>query len=155
MIETSETTIDERAVMVTQLPGREGFKLKLKLGRTFGPAIGEIIAGLDSNEESKKEKKSSKKITDFSTDDFDLGSISNAIRSLFEKTDEDKMLSIIMRILACTRLDNKEITDAVFDTEFAGDFGLMYKIVGYTLQVNYTTLFGKGGIGQFLRNLTS
>jgi len=143
MLKTKEQKIDGTVVLVTQYPARRGFKLQLKLIHLFGPSIGEILGGI----------KKGVKVDNISKTDVDLSKLGPAIGMLFDKIDEDEMIDLLLTILESTRLDSKEITAEIFDTEFAGEYGKLFTIVGFVLQFNFKSLFGKGGIGKIMAKL--
>jgi len=132
MIETKEKKIDDRAVMVTQFPGRRALFFKTRLLKLVGPSVTQLFTGkgLDAS-------------LDFST-------MSKALDKLSENLKEDEYVKFVLDLLQCTRLDGQEITDMVFDSEFAGNLLLMYKILWFTLEVNYGSFFGQSGIGKIL-----
>ena len=132
MIDTKEKTIDEHNVMVTQFPGRRALLFKTRLIKLIGPSVAQMFTGksLDAN-------------VDFSV-------ISKALDKLAENLKEDEYVKFVLDLLQCTRLDGKEISESVFDNEFAGNLLLMYKVLWFTLEVNYGSFFGQGGIGKIL-----
>jgi hypothetical protein len=132
-IETKERTIDGRKVMVTQFPARKGLQYLTRLTKLVGPALGSLAkgfsptAGIDST--------------------LAKISIDVAITALVERLDENETVDLVLLLLAFTRLDGKEIGEEMFDIEFAGNYLLMSKILGFVLEVNYASFFGEGGIG--------
>jgi len=131
-IETKEKTIDNHVIMVTQFPGRRALFFKTRLIKLVGPSIAQMFTGkgLDAT-------------TDFTT-------ISRALDKLAENLNEDDYVKFILDLLQCTRFDGQEIKEGVFDIEFAGNLLLMYKVLWFTLEVNYGSFFGQGGIGKIL-----
>ena len=132
MIKTEETTIDGVKVTVTQFPARLGLKIKVKLMKLAAPAIatatGALKGGLDAE-----------------IDSVVLGA---AVKELVSNLDQDVIVDfIITELLQSTRLNDKELTEEVFDMEFSGNYSLLYKVIGYVLKVNYSDFFGKSGIG--------
>lgn len=140
-IETEEKTIDGRQVMVTQFPGRRALTFKTRLLKLLGPSIAQMFSGVKTDKSNILDS------------DFDLSIISKACEKLSETLDEDEFVKFVLELLQCTRLDGKEINDAVFDIEFAGNLVLMYKVLWFTLEVNYGSFFGVGGIGKILSKI--
>jgi len=143
-IETRKKTIDNVEIAVTHLPARTAMRLKIKLVKLLSPSIGQIFGGL-----GKVSKNTS--LLDL---EIDMSLVSTAIEKLSERLDEQEFENLIFEILACTRLDGREIDTGCFDTEFAGNLNLMYKIIWFTLEVNYGSFFGANGIGMNLKGLT-
>jgi len=135
MIETKEKAIDEHNVMVTQFPGRRALMFKTRLIKLLGPSIAQLFTekGVDA--------------------EVDFSAISKALDKLAENLNENEYVKFVLDLLQCTRFDGKEIGENVFDTEFAGNLLLMYKVLWFTLEVNYGSFFGEGGIGKILSKL--
>lgn len=134
MIETKEKTIDGRSVMVTQFPGRRALFFKTRLIKLLGPSISQVFTSKNLKE-------------------LDLSILSSAFEKLSESLDEDSFVRFVLDLLQCTRLDGQEIKDNVFDVEFAGNLLFMYKILWFTLEANYGSFFGEGGIGKILSKI--
>ena len=132
MIDTKEKIIDEHNVMVTQFPGRRALFFKTRLIKLVGPSVAQLFTGksLDIN--------------------MDFSIVAKALDKLAENLKEDEYVKFVLDLLQCTRLDEKEINDSTFDNEFAGNLLLMYKVLWFTLEVNYGSFFGQGGIGKIL-----
>jgi hypothetical protein len=135
MIETKEKEIDGRMIMVTQFPGRRALSHKTRLIKLLGPAVAQLFTE-DKIDLTK-----------------DISSLSKVIDKLSSTLDENDFVRFVLDLLKCTRLDGKEITEAVFDDEFSGDLLLMYKILWYTLEVNYGNFFAHSGIGKILSTM--
>jgi hypothetical protein len=60
-----------------------------------------------------------------------------------------------LELLQLTRIDGKEINEAVFDSEFAGNLFFMYKVIFFVIEVNYKDFFDKSGIGKILTQTQS
>jgi hypothetical protein len=133
MIDTKEKTIDGRNVMVVQFPGRRALFFKTRLLKLIGPAIAQMFTGKNPLET-----------------EVDFSVVSKALDKLSERLNEDEFVKFVLDLLQCTRLDGKEISGAVFDEEFAGNLLLMYKVLWFTLEVNYGSFFGQSGIGKIL-----
>jgi hypothetical protein len=128
MIDTKEKSIDNHVIMVTQYPGRRAFTYKARLVKLLGPSIARI----------------------FSNGQSDIEVMTEALDTLVARIEPDALTLFILELLCGTRIDGKEITGEVFDNEFSGNMLLMYKILIYTLEVNYGGFFGEGGIGKIL-----
>jgi hypothetical protein len=147
MIESKEKEINGKKVIVGEFPGRYCFKMQAKLVRLFGPVLGELLSGF-------KGKGDIKNLSDALSSDFDLNKISDAIRVLFEKLDEDSAQVLIFELLKTTKVDGEDAwNEAVFDRIFSGNLVTLYKIVGFVLEVNFSSFFGEGGIGKAIQGV--
>lgn len=141
MLKSREKTIDGRQIYVHQFPGIEGFKIKTKLIKLIGPALGELTNG------------ATKDIDSFLDADLSSGFVSRAINVLCDKLDENDTFEFILRMLhsSGTRVDGREMDKDAFNEIFAGNFTLLYKIIGILIEENYGNFFGEGGIGNKLK----
>lgn len=135
-IETRKKTIDGHEYTVTSFGGTEGVRIKAVLMRSIGPAIFSIMT-------SSKEGK-------FSEAEVDP----RVFTYLFNNLDENQYINFILRLLKNTRRDDVEMTREIFDAEFAGEYGTLYKVLLFVLEVNYKkSFFGEGGIGSLLSEI--
>ena len=141
-LEKKECDIDGLKITVTQFPARTGFKMQAKLAKIFGPALGELVSGVKG--------KTGKGLTEA---EIDLSKFSGAVRTLFEKIDEESALVLIFELLQFTRINGEEVTEEIFDDTFPGKYATLYKILYFVVEVNYGSFFGQGGIGKALRVL--
>lgn len=133
-IETKEKAIDGKRVTVTQLPARRALKLQTKLVKLLGSSVAALVSGSKGS----------------MTMELDPTTLAVAMEKLADHLDEEQFAQLVREVLQSTRVDNQELNDAVFDLLFAGNFLFMYKVIGFTLQVNYGDFFGEGGIGGLL-----
>jgi len=148
-----KTVIDGVTFQVAPFPPVEGFRLKAYLVRTLGPAIAEIIGGIDGS-----------KIK--SIGDMNLGgdSIVKGLNKLFEQLDEDNFEALIKRlmtnVIANWKEDGKQRSIA-FGTDyetamqlvFTGRLFSIYPLLLFVLKVNYPDFLSKWvkGIGQKMK----
>ncbi|MEE9374559.1 MAG: hypothetical protein V3V00_16000 [Saprospiraceae bacterium] len=119
-LQTSNTKIEDREVLTTAYPARRGLKLKIKLSRLLIPFL------------------------DQDTDNLDLALIS---KTLTENLTEDKVEDLIFEILMSTHVDSKDVSDHTqFDVVFSADFGFLYKVLYYVLEVNYGSFLDMMGL---------
>lgn len=126
MIQKRDKEIDGHTYTVSQFPARQGLEIKVSLLKLIGPGIAALVDG--------KQGVSSE-------------AMHRAVADLTSKLDASTV-SLIFRLLQFTRRDGKEITEASFDTDFAGEYESLYKVVFFVIDVN--GFFGKGGIGNLL-----
>ncbi len=137
-IVAKDREIDGHKYTVTSFGAMEGVRIKSLLLKYLGPSVFSMFALSDSGKK-------------FSETDIDLQIISAISDKLFDKLNESQYLDFILRLLATTRRDNQEITSEFFNTEFAGEYGSLYKVLFFVLEVNYKeSFFGKNGIGSLL-----
>jgi hypothetical protein len=144
MIESKEKEIDEMKITVSQFPARAGFKMQARLVKLFAPFVGEIIGGI----KTKKEQK-------LMESDVDLSKIPNAVKELFEHLDEDSAMQLVFDLLQLTKVNGQDVNEETFDLMFPGKYLTLYKIIGFVLEVNYGSFFGKSGIGQVFKKMTT
>lgn len=141
MIEKKEKQIDDLKVLVVQFGARRGLKLKIKLLKMFGAPLLQMINGL-----GLKTSEINTEIKSIMEQDVDLGGLAEGLNSLFSKVNEDQAEQLIMEILSSTFINDQECTK-VFDEVFSGDYLTMYKVIGFALEANFGSFFGKSGIG--------
>lgn len=135
-IENREREIDGRAVAVSHFPGRRGLSILTRLVKLVGPALGALVG------------------TTSQTVNLDTEvSVDAAVKALMEQLDAKGTVDFVMELLTCTRLDGKEVKDAVFDMEFAGNYMLLVHVLAFVLEVNYSSFFGPNGIGNLVEKV--
>lgn len=118
-IATQEKRIDECVYTVTPFTGRKGVRIKTRLLKLIGPSLGYFVDGLSGHDISGQ-------------------IISEAITKLTMQLDEDQTVNFILELLEKTAKDGKELGDPkVFDLEFAANYGILYKALWFTLEVNF------------------
>jgi len=127
-IETTKTKIGENTYTVSQFPGREGFKIKAILIRKVAPALANLAGALDF---SKVED-----INQLLDMNIDGGMISKSVQALVNNLEEEETLSLIMRMLRHTRMNDAEIDDALFDGTYAGNYDELYKVLIFIIKYN-------------------
>lgn len=128
---TETVQIDGKEYIITQFPSRIGLSLEIRLLKLLGPALDKI--GVDDPTHSEL--------------NFSL---------FAEKLDDQNVINILLEMLLYARIkkspkDIVEITPEVFDTEFAGEYVTLGKLVFEIVRVN--RFFGKGDILKRLKML--
>ena len=136
-IETQEKTIDDRAVRCTPHKGRPGARLLARLLRHLGPALG-ALRGVDIDLSN-------------GIQNVDVAELMPAIGRLFEILAPDEFDSLACEILSrCSivlpdvdgKLRQYDLSKpAMIDDAFAGDLMLMFKVLGWSLEVNFSGFF--------------
>lgn len=125
MIKTEDTSISGAIYSVTQLPARRALKLLAKISKIIGPASGEFMAGASSDNDEH---------------------FSKAIKLLLSEIDDKTFDVFVLEMLQGTRKNGVEITQSVFDMEFAGDLNTLFLVLKFVIEVNFRDFLEEGGI---------
>jgi hypothetical protein len=146
MVKTERTTINETPVIVVQLPARKALLLKTKLVKLLGPAIAKLFVT-----DSLPSAKSGLSIDQ----DIDPVALSSAMAILVDRLEPDAFLSLVLECLASTKVEVNgspiDVTRETFDAIFSGGLAFMYKVLWFSLKVNYADFFDLEGIGNLLK----
>lgn len=141
-------TIGGHAVEVTPFAARFALSYKFKLLQLLGGPLVDVIrgpvAGLLKNVDSIKEALGGVKQDDAADKPVDLN-LDSLSSSMFDTLDPDKSTQLIFDMCACTRFDNKEMTEAFINERFAGDLLELYRVFFFVLEVNYKDFLGMLG----------
>jgi hypothetical protein len=114
--------IDGIVWTVNEFTATEGLRLLTKLTKQLGGPVAKAIEALPKGGGS---------ILDAQLDFSLLGS---ALTDLTGRLDEDEVVNLITRLLACTLADGKPVN---FDLTFQGRYLTLFKVVGFVLEVNF------------------
>tara|TARA_R100001480_G_scaffold7635_3_gene15595 strand:- start:163 stop:582 length:420 start_codon:yes stop_codon:yes gene_type:complete len=119
-------------VEVTKFPGRYGLGLKMRLMKIILPMI-------PKNEE-------------------DQGNMLDAISKALTDYTDDTIIDLVLELLNLTIVDNKPVGEEIhFDIVFSGDYGFLYEVLQFVLEVNYSSFLEmigmKGSLSKGTRNL--
>jgi hypothetical protein len=143
-----KTVIDGVTFQVGPFMAVEGLRLKAYLVRTFGPALGELLGGVNSIED---------------VGNLNLGgqSISRGVEKLLEQLNENSFEALIKRLLTnviATWTEGGKSRSVSFGQDFEtamevvflGRLFSIYPLIIFVLKVNYPDFFDKvvKGIGQ-------
>lgn len=127
--EVKEYQVNGNTYSVTPFNGREALKIKAILARMLGPFLGNALGGDPS-----------KGIMDQSID------ISKAVNALVDRLDENDVERLVMRLLAQTRRNGKEVgNSAVFDEVYAANLSELYQALWRVLEANYGDFLALAG----------
>jgi hypothetical protein len=148
--------IDGVTFQVAPFMAVEGLRLKARLVRAFGPAVGELLGGIDLGGIGGKN----------SVADINLGgeSFAKGLEKLLEQLTEDAFEALVKRLLANVIAVWKEggksrsvsfwqDFEAAMQLVFLGRLFSIYELVIFVLKVNYPDFFDKvaGGIGRRIK----
>lgn len=146
MVKTERTTINETPVIVVQLPARKALLLKTKLVKLLGPALAKLF-GTDSLPSAKGVSNIDQEI--------DPAALSAAMALLVDRLEPDAFLSLVLECLAGTKVEVNgtpvDVSRETFDVIFSGSLAFMYKVLWFSLKVNYSDFFDMEGIGSLLK----
>jgi hypothetical protein len=130
MIESKEKTINGVTYMVTQFPARRALRLQTKLVKLLAPSVSALAGGANLSDVKN-------------VMDAKIGGevISKAVTTLVERLDEDYVVNLIMELLASTRREGKEISEAQFDMIYAGNFKELFQALYFVVEVNFGSFF--------------
>jgi hypothetical protein len=148
-----KTVIDGVTFQAAPFMAVEGLRLKAHLVRTFGPAIGELLGGIDT-------------VRVGSIADISLGGdgIAKGLEKLFEQLTEDGFEALVKRLLANVIAiwteDGKSRSisfgqdfETAMQLVFLGRLFSIYELIVFVLKVNYPDFFDKvvSGIGRRMK----
>jgi hypothetical protein len=142
--------IDDVTFQVAPFMAVEGLRLKAHLVRTFGPALGEILGGVDSLNVNK--------IADINLggDSFSKG-LEKLLEQLTENAFEELVRRLLTNVIAIWPEDGKKRSvsfgqdfETAMQLVFLGRLFSIYELIVFVLKVNYPDFFTKvvGGIGK-------
>jgi hypothetical protein len=150
--------IDGVTFQVAPFMAVEGLRLKARLVRTFGPALGELLGGIDGKKAG-------------GIGDISLGSdgIARGLEKLLERLDEDGFEALVRRLLAnviaiwpeggkSRSISFGQDFETATQLVFLGRLFSIYELIVFVLKVNYPDFFDKvvSGIGRRIQTtLTS
>jgi hypothetical protein len=148
-----KTVIDGVTFQVAPFMAVEGLRLKAHLVRTFGPALGELLGGMDS-----------KNIDSFLEAGIGNSGISKGLEKLLEQLTEDSFEALVKRLLAnviaiwpeggkSRSISFGQDFETAMQLVFLGRLFSIYELIIFVLKVNYPDFFDKvvSGIGRRMR----
>ena len=120
MRHTEEFTVDDTTYRTTHYAATVANKLLTRIARIVGPGFATLgVAGMDAEV----------------TPDL----IGTAVSSLLAQTDESDMDDLLKKIISTTQIiDSNGNRPIIFDTDFAGKIGHLYKVVKEVLSFQYS-----------------
>jgi hypothetical protein len=145
MGEPSTKIIDGNGVYVLPLLGETAALVFYQLQKCIAPAIVQAMGAIKGTaaDPDKDKKFDIKKLLGA---DIDIASLSSAIDSIHEKMTAQEWLSFLKTTLSRTTVNDRPVGDkAHFDEVFSGKIFLLYKVLWFTLEVNFGDFFDAAG----------
>ena len=139
MRKSAETTIEGRRWTLIQHGGIEGHRLLTGLMRLGGAAI-EALAATGA-------AKNAMKADDLMEVEIGLDAFAALSKNLLGNLDDDDILKVVMEIVKHCKCDGEPVGGEAFDDFFAGEYVLLYRVVGWSLKENFAKAFQSSGIG--------
>lgn len=128
-IEVREKAIGSSNYMVTQMTARRALRVKAKLFKLLGPALGKMLSAKEEFGDH----------------------LAKVAKLIIENLDERDFENLILEMMQGVRTNGIEITPEIFDMEFAGNLGSLYQLLWFILEVNYQSFFDQSGIGNLFK----
>lgn len=115
--------IDGNTWIVNEFSATEGLRLLASLTRLGGGAVAKAIEALPAD-------------GSILGMGLNMGLLAAAVADLANRLNEDEVVDLVKRLLATTLCDGKEVARQ-FDVVFQGRYLTLFKVVGFSLEVNY------------------
>ena len=139
MRKEKEIAIDGTKFKVVQLGFEDGIDLITMLYKSIGPSIGAMLSGLD--------KKSGE---DLGSANISMDAISNALGELAKRLSAADLKHVVYTLAKTTRIEREPGKWPTLEPEvdLAGDYGLMFKWLAFSLEVNYGSFLGGASLAK-------
>jgi len=143
MGESQTKIIDGNGVYVLPLLGETAALVFYQLQKCIAPAIVQALGAIKGAAPSADKKLDIKKLLGA---DLDIAALSSAIDSIHEKMTAQEWLSFLKTTLSRTTVNDRAVGDkAHFDEVFSGKILLLYKVLCFSLEVNFGDFFDAVG----------
>lgn len=123
-IETRSRDICGHVYECSQFPARAGLRMQGRVMALLGPLIGGAGSLVGGNA---------------------AAALAGAFAGL-AKVEPDEFAALAFDLLQQTQRDGKLLSTALFDAEFAGNYGELFEAIAFALETNFDSLFGRSGI---------
>lgn len=128
MRKTHEKDIDGTLWTVNEFSATEGLRLLTRLTNLCGGPVAKALESLPKGEGILDAK-------------IDFGLLGAALTDLTQRLDEDQVVELIKRLLACTIAkepgEKSKEAGRHFDVTFQGRYLTLFKVLGFVLEVNF------------------
>jgi hypothetical protein len=162
MAEAKTKTIGGCQVYVMPLLGETSTLVFYQLQKCLAPALVRVFGALKgvfasavSDEKGGKVKVDFKKFLASDVDNLDFEELSQVFDAIHDKMTPKDWLEFVKQALSQTTVNGRPVGDtAHFNEVFAGKILLLYKVLWYTLEVNFGDFFAAVGFGDTTGNTT-
>lgn len=146
---TETKIINDTEVKVGTFPAVTGLKLKFKLFKRFGPGLTTLVKGLDTSKPELPPENPDNSELEFTSKNLDLSVLPEAIDKLFSGFEVDEFIKIILELLQLTTIKGATISNEdIFNVTFGGEYGFLYKVLAFVVEVNYKSFLELLPIGK-------
>jgi hypothetical protein len=150
MADPKTKTIDGHSVYVMPLFGETATLVFYQLQKCLAPAFIQAIGALKGIFSEQGSEKSGINIAQFlnAEADIDFARLSEAVDAIHAKMNAREWLDFLKQTLSQTTVDNKPVGETQhYNDVFSGKMLLLYKVLWYTLEINFSDFFGVVGSG--------
>lgn len=142
---TKTKIIESKTCIVSPFPGGLGLKILVQLIKLIGPSLTKILGVIGD-----KGNINSLDLNSLLDLDIDVGKLVEAmdeamIELCSRMEDEQKVLDLVHQLLLSCTVDGVEIDEARFNVVFMGNYGLLFKLLKFVVEVNYSSFLGSKG----------
>ena len=120
--QTFTTEINGEHYAYTQLPATKSLKLKFRIAKVIGGALGEIMPAMEKDK----------------TKEGQMNAFGNAIQKIFMDNDPDQVAELIVRIFVpAFRGTGEEAERLNMDKHFTGNMSEMYEVLFWILKCEF------------------
>jgi hypothetical protein len=149
MRKEKESTILGKRLRVTQLGFEDGMDLLVLLGKTLGPSIGAMLAGVEK-------KAGAENLGDANVS---LPAVANGLADLASRLNTADLKHVVSALARSTRINRdgsgEKWPQLEPEVDLAGDYAFMFRWLGFALEVNFGDFLGEGGLIQKLSDTTA
>lgn len=140
MRKEKEQNICGRNFKVTQLGFEDGIDLMVLLYKSLGPALGVFLKGVERKQEAE----------------ISMDAVSQALSELAQRLSAADLKHVVAVLAKSTRIEREPDKWPLLEPEvdLAGEYGLLFRWLGFALGVNYSSFFaGEAGLKNLVAGL--
>lgn len=142
-------TIAGQEWAVTPFPGRQSTEYKWALGKIVTPALSQLAPWIMPVMQAMQSGKGA--LDNILDMDIDLDVIPKVVATLMEHVAPKPMVQMMIDLMAHSTRDGVPVDEALFDREFAGNDGELYRALHFIVEVNWPDF--TGWVGKTLTGL--
>lgn len=137
--------IKGHAWVVTPFPGRQSNEYKWTLGKIVGPALAELAPWI------LPIMRADKALDNILDMDIDFGVIPTVVATLMKHVEPKPLVQLMIDLMAQSTRDGNPVDEALFDREFAGNDGELFRALYFIIETNWPDF--TGWVGKALTGL--